>query len=579
MALKSNRYGVRNDQVDVYGRPIASAFYNSLTQDLPEWTDLPSWKNGTEHVLPDNDDEPESTCFVGDIQYPSGLEEDARFFYRKSPTEKDGLAKIRDIRGWTVVWNQLCYNGNFATATNWSLVTADSLTFTVSDNVGILTMDLTGVGQGIMKSSLPLQKGHKYLFQMDAKVSVDTPNLRIGASMNNTTLTTDNLIDVYSPLSNTWRRYSTIKPLTGDNVYQYGLRIAIPTATALPVGESLYLRNITLFDLTKKLGSTLADQIYAMEQAHAGDGVTFWRQYWWLAYYKHDTGRLLSFTADKIKTVGKNLVDNDAEISQVTYYASDGIARERYGYKILLPAGTYRGSVRPKTPPLDPSDNIYLYGSANTMDGKVIQSTPFIAINSVIDYTITSTEPFYWAIYDGANLGLSNAQRVFGLVNIQIEIGSTTTPYEPYVSHETSLPINTFFPTGMKSAGSVYDELTPTRAITRIGAVDMGTLNWTYSSTTGRFAVVLADGKPTGINRGSANALCVPYVIDSTNTYQTLPNGSIMVGSNYSSNTSCAIVVHDETYDDADDFKTAMDGVYLFYELAEEVVQATMSFE
>jgi len=33
-----------------------------------------------------------------------------------------------------------------------------------------------------------------------------------------------------------------------------------------------------------------------------------------------------------------------------------------------------------------------------------------------------------------------------------------------------SLPISTYFPTGMKSAGSVYDELTESKAITRIGS-------------------------------------------------------------------------------------------------------------
>lgn len=41
------------------------------------------------------------------------------------------------------------------------------------------------------------------------------------------------------------------------------------------------------------------------------------------------------------------------------------------------------------------------------------------------------------------------------------------------------IPAATYFPTGLKSAGSVYDELTADKAITRIGAVDLGTLSWT----------------------------------------------------------------------------------------------------
>ena len=45
----------------------------------------------------------------------------------------------------------------------------------------------------------------------------------------------------------------------------------------------------------------------------------------------------------------------------------------------------------------------------------------------------------------------------------------TLDEYEPYTEITTDLPISNYFPTGMKSAGSVYDELTPAKAITRVG--------------------------------------------------------------------------------------------------------------
>jgi hypothetical protein len=41
--------------------------------------------------------------------------------------------------------------------------------------------------------------------------------------------------------------------------------------------------------------------------------------------------------------------------------------------------------------------------------------------------------------------------------------------YEPYWTSTLALPVATYFPTGMKSAGSVYDELTETKAIQRVG--------------------------------------------------------------------------------------------------------------
>ena len=49
----------------------------------------------------------------------------------------------------------------------------------------------------------------------------------------------------------------------------------------------------------------------------------------------------------------------------------------------------------------------------------------------------------------------------------QIEVRTIATSYEPYTSSTLNLPVSTYFPTGMKSAGSVYDELTETKAITR----------------------------------------------------------------------------------------------------------------
>lgn len=63
----------------------------------------------------------------------------------------------------------------------------------------------------------------------------------------------------------------------------------------------------------------------------------------------------------------------------------------------------------------------------------------------------------------------------------QLEFGSSQTSYEPYTSSIFYLPISTYFPTGMKQAGDVYDELTPTKATTRMRGVDLGTLTFNQS--------------------------------------------------------------------------------------------------
>lgn len=51
-----------------------------------------------------------------------------------------------------------------------------------------------------------------------------------------------------------------------------------------------------------------------------------------------------------------------------------------------------------------------------------------------------------------------------------IRLSNADANYEPYTESVATLPISTYFPTGMKSAGTVYDELTPNKVITRVGA-------------------------------------------------------------------------------------------------------------
>ena len=149
--------------------------------------------------------------------------------------------------------------------------------------------------------------------------------------------------------------------------------------------------------------------------------------------------------------------------------------------------------------------------------------------------------------------------------NVQLELGSTATSYEPYTESTLSLPISTYFPTGMKSAGSVYDELTPSKAITRIGVVDLGTLTWEILSSSAQetYQAVL----PNVYNRVSGqsnNAVCAKYESENVWTMVSLSDKHFAIRGD-----TGKIYVHDSAYiNTPSDFKTAMNGVYLYYELA-----------
>ena len=143
---------------------------------------------------------------------------------------------------------------------------------------------------------------------------------------------------------------------------------------------------------------------------------------------------------------------------------------------------------------------------------------------------------------------------------INISDSSKNGQYEPYTSSTTSLPISTYFPTGMKSAGSVYDELSD-KAITRVGSVDLGSLTWSYDSSTPRFV----SSKPNDIklvssNNVVANLKCALYNVVHLNGL----TGDMSIAES----TGGFISVKNTSYTDATTFKSAMSGVYLNYELA-----------
>ncbi len=146
-----------------------------------------------------------------------------------------------------------------------------------------------------------------------------------------------------------------------------------------------------------------------------------------------------------------------------------------------------------------------------------------------------------------------------------IELGDTNTIFEPYVGDTYSIT----FPT---EAGTVYGgtlDVTTGLLTVTMAEVDLGTLNWSYTSR---------DGQPcfqtfglSGLAKGSsgtndiAMAICSVYMPASWNnnrshegydkTFAIYPNGA-----NFS--------IRNSAYTDAAAFKSAMSGVQLVYELA-----------
>lgn len=123
-----------------------------------------------------------------------------------------------------------------------------------------------------------------------------------------------------------------------------------------------------------------------------------------------------------------------------------------------------------------------------------------------------------------------------------------------------TLPVATYFPTGMMGRGTAFDELTNSKAIHRMKQEDLGTLSWDRSDNSGAwsnyfFITILSDAK-SGFER-----ICTKYPLF-VGSINNCPDKSMIFINNK------GVYIRDDSYTLASDFKTAMDGVMLCYELA-----------
>lgn len=131
-----------------------------------------------------------------------------------------------------------------------------------------------------------------------------------------------------------------------------------------------------------------------------------------------------------------------------------------------------------------------------------------------------------------------------------------------------NIPVETYFPDGMKSAGVDYDEISFSAQIATktVQTIDLGTVNWVYIRSYQGSPAFRTDaalpGVITGFDWSVQHVCCSKYSFDSS-VFTTTPKdktcGLASAGQ---------IFVRDSSYSDAATFKAAMSGVMFNYTLA-----------
>ena len=468
---------------------------------------------------------------ASDLIGHTGETHEENFVYQPTAGDlsvKDGVAEIKKIKGNTLVWNQL--NKKAATTSNKGIyiVANSDNTFTLSGTATESTQIFNTPAHNAEYKPLPY--GHKGLFKLQLISGVMPSGCR--GFYGNVYLSPNKSI------------------IAEDNTnYRYLLFI---------IDAGTVIDNATLsfqvFDLTQMFGEgNEPSTVEEFEAMFPND------------YYEYNEGTLISHDSVGVKTVGFNQWDGNFSLEK-GYYNSEGkfIGTDNFNvtsFVKVLPNTEYHIS---KCKGSQPSLCFYDWNK---------QFIGAIGHSGATSLTFTTPNK---CRYIRESVGID-------LVDICINLSHTgyrNGEYQPYEEHTTQwyngkkiseLTSNgeMIFPDGLRSAGTVYDEITSDgKAIKRIGSVDMGTLNWLYTGS--RYYVQIPQLADKYAYNSKSNIVTIKHITKSAQS-SLLENLDKTIFE-YPDKISKQINIIDTNYTDIDSFKASLQGQTLYYELAEPIV-------
>ena len=406
-------------------------------------------------------------------------------------TDQD-YATIQRIKGNTLKWNQLVANNRDGTTLNGITFTRNGNSWSASGT----STALATVSLNANNTPIKLMNGHKYFLK---GCPSGGSNTKYYYGLSGIPIDFGNGGIYTSTFADNTDAYPRFDVVAGQTVNFTNMSFICVDLTAMGIDNLTTVQEVEKW-LSNNIGL--------------------------LPYYDYTLGSLISFNGIELKSTGKNLlsfpyasgssstitVNNDGSLSINKTSSSDiyfNFYTSNNGLK--LPSGNYIIKNHNAFP-----NNVGIYCIVR-LNGITVSSTVLSGNN--LQRTIN--------IPDGAILicYMQLAPAFTGQTEIKLTLSvEDLNAFEPYTSSTLSLPISTYFPDGMKSAGSVYDELTQSKAITRIGSR-------AYQSGDEDDASVITDGTTTYYALTTPTevdiSLDLTYPIWNGGTEQILPiNGS-----------------------------------------------------
>ena len=452
------------------------------------------------------------------------FETDTDTAYQKAVPTGAKLMSVKSVGGKSVVWNQLISQ----------LIEAKSASVTGA-KLTDKTLQISGTSTNVVFLRIvPVQTaiiGHKYLFHSHAS---DTAEL-------------SNFNGFYNNESETDKRFYEYGKGTiftnADNAIEMRLRLDADVTVNFQITPQL-------FDLTAMFGSgnepTTVEEFEAMFPA---------------AYYPYNAGEIVSAGVTEVVEQGRNLFDVEKCAALGLYYGFEIDTNKTL--QIALKDG--------KTCPTNASFGI-AYTRGNTMANWLITSQGVVETKTDSSKMTDSTQIMV-VCYPGNKETMQSIADAFDIMLVGGIYKPDTMPaYAPF--HRNEYPI----PEAIKalpgygwSAGTArnYVDYENKRYVQCVDSVDLGTLTWEKGESVSFKTHHLAGQKLTKSYSIAPNFICPKY---STKTQNESWGKTSITGISATSNVNGYIYVNDTSYTDATAFKQAMQGVTLYYELANPIV-------
>ena len=442
-----------------------------------------------------------------------------------------GAAIIREVRGKSLVWNQMRHSEVYAFKPN-------TASLDISDNDIVVISNYNGTGNDpiAIYSNATITSGHNMCVTFDFSIRTGGDGITgvIMEGFAGSTGTNPTAVPVISG-----NHYGTIvTPIVSKD------RAFLKTSGKKAVGDVWVFSNWNIFDLTLMFGA--GNEPATVEE---------FERMFPLPYYEDNEGTIINNEATGLRTRGFNLYNPVTGKAVLPGKYSD----YPYEYEICgaftsISFEDYAGNV--STPELSDGRffNVDAPGVLTVVGGNATDTCVHLVWSGWRNYGQPDYvfEP-YWE-----NTLQLNLKAITGKLNGEGE----------------SVVI---FPGGMRGVGPIYDRLIvdpdgfARRAIVARNVVDLGTLNWgKRTKSDGEYSYFFSDYFSSGKNRVTAFYGICDKGYSYSNNYATGADKSIIMRIGNSGTRGNAICIRDLSYQDStpEEFKAAMSGVELDYELA-----------